>query len=83
MTRHPGELQREENEVVVAERRIVGSVEGLFGAGSHELTGKPSLQWCGGVYISNIQLWGVDLEKAYLCDGSSMLGVLRESHREE
>lgn len=26
---------------------------------------------------------GVDLEKAYLCEGSSMLGVLRESHREE
>ena len=26
---------------------------------------------------------GVDLEKAYLCEGSSMLGVLLESHREE
>ena len=26
---------------------------------------------------------GVDLEKAYLCKGSSMLGVLLESHHEE
>lgn len=58
LTRDPGELQREENEMVAAERRIVGSAEGLFGAGSHEFIGKPSLQWCGGVYTSNMQLWG-------------------------
>lgn len=54
-------MQRAENEIVAAERRIVGSVEGPFGAGSHEFAGKPSLQLRGGVYASTIQLWGCRL----------------------
>lgn len=74
-----GNCWREENEIAAAERRTVGSVEGLFGAGSHEFTGKPSLQWCGWLTPATFSSVGVDLEKAYLYKGSSILGVLLES----